>query len=136
MSTVKHRERHFFDATETDLKLYSLVDVPNITAEFDYVETVLTRYRRFFQARQGMATTYLIEPYTLGTTIRIHEETNEPDNCIWRPFNAEEGVLLDHGKSGVCNREKMIFGREAELLEELGYNVPRWMEMFAWDIGR
>jgi hypothetical protein len=135
MPEVTDQCRRVFPVTGTELKVYSLVDSPDMDAEISHVERVLTRYHRFLESSQGMATVYSIEPGRLGTTIRIYEETDKPDNCKWYLYNAEDGILMGHGKSAECNKETRIFGREAGLMEELGFDVPRWMETFAVKIG-
>ena len=67
----------------------------------------------------------------------MHEELPGVDNCIWRPYNFEGGELLEVSakmEPGVCNKEMIVFGHEAELLERLGYKVDEWLKAFAVEI--
>ncbi len=42
--------------------------------------------------------------------------------------------LGNHEYEGLCNKEMIIFGKEAELLEKLGYDIEEWSESLAFEV--
>ena len=134
---VEDRFVDWFIETRTELKIYSLTGASNRRENLTHVGHVVRSYPDFFSERKGIATIYPVMRGRSGTTMRILDvDEDRPDERIFRAYNAEDGTFLGEGDAGVSDKEMMIFGREAELLQCLRYDVPEWMKRFAWDIGR
>ena len=129
MSEVKGRNLITIPDMRAVMKVYFTGVEPPFGEE--HFRRVVEEHPEYFERKFGMASVYGMKDVH-GATFRVYDFLDEPENCMWRTYNFENGRELPPGESGLCNTEMMIFGSEASLLKDTGFDAVRWMKKFAY----